>query len=224
MFDAVLSVSKHLITKLRVDANMKYIFDRTKSPDAHGNRKYGKKVDWKNLDLNLWIEVGEHPKFDHILIYTQELYSVQFERNLKVVILINTKNGKYVLLASTNLFQPALEIVQYYSSRFQIEFLFRDAKQFMGLNHCQARDEDKLDFHFNMSLAAINLFQLQMQINEESDKSLNSLIRRAYNTRLVGLIFNQLNSKAELDEFLDIKNPDIQKIINLGQVLYKKTG
>jgi len=224
MFDAVLSINKHLITKLRTDANMRYIFDRKENPNAHGNTRYGAKIDWKNLDLNRWIEEGTHPKLEHILIYTQELYSVQFERNLKVVILINTQNGKYVLLASTDLSQSGLEIVEYYSLRFQIEFLFRDAKQFMGLNHCQARDEDKLDFHFNMSLAAINLFQLQMQINEESDKSLNSLIRRAYNTRLVGLIFDQLNSKAELDEFLDIKDPDIQKIINLGQVLYKKTG
>jgi hypothetical protein len=222
MFDAVLSVSKHLITKLRVDANMKYIFDKTKNPEAHGNTRYGKKVDWKNLDLNYWIEIGAHPKFEHSLIYTQELYSVQFERNLKVVILINTKNGKYILLASTNLFQSALEIVQYYTLRFQIEFLFRDAKQFMGLNHCQARDEQKLDFHFNMSLTAVNLFQLQMQLNEESDKSMNSFIRKAYNTRLLRLLFDQLNSKAELNEFLDIEHPDFQKIINLGRVSYRK--
>lgn len=224
MFDAVLSVNKHLITKLRVDANMKYIFDRTKNLNAHGNTKYGKKVDWKNLDLNQWVEVGEHPKFEHILIYTQKLYAVQFERNLKVVILINTQNGKYFLLASTNLTQPALEIVQYYTLRFQIEFLFRDAKQFMGLNHCQARGEQKLDFHFNMSLTAVNLFQLQMQLNEENDRSMNSFIRKAYNTRLVGLLLDKLNSKAELNEFLDIEHPDFKEIINLGRVSYRKTG
>jgi len=47
--------------------------------------------------------------------------------------------------------------VSYYQSRFQIEFLYRDAKQFTGLTHCQARSENKLDFHFNASLIAVNL-------------------------------------------------------------------
>ena len=34
----------------------------------------------------------------------------------------------------------------------KMEFLFRDAKQFTGLQHCQARSESKLNFHFNASL------------------------------------------------------------------------
>jgi len=202
----------------------KYIFDRAKNPNAHGNRIYGNKVDWKYLDLTLWIEIGAHPKFDHVLIYTQNLYSVQFGRNLKVVVLINTKNGKYVLLASTDLKLTALEIVQFYSLRFQIEFLFRDAKQFTGLNHCQARSEEKLDFHFNMSLAAINLFQLQMKLNGQNNKSMNSFVRKAYNNRIINLLFDELNSKPELMEFLEVKHPAIQKIINLGQVIYKKSA
>jgi len=224
VFDAVLAMNKHLITKLRPDANMKYIFDRAKNPNAHGNRIYGNKVDWKYLDLTLWIEIGAHPKFDHVLIYTQNLYAVQFGRNLKVVVLINTKNGKYVLLASTDLKLTALEIVQFYSLRFQIEFLFRDAKQFTGLNHCQARSEEKLDFHFNMSLAAINLFQLQMKLNGQNNKSMNSFVRKAYNNRIINLLFDELNSKPELMEFLEVKHPAIQKIINLGQVVYKKSA
>ena len=223
MFDAILSINKHLITKLRSDADMKYLFDRAKNPEAHGNTKYAGKVNWKNLDLRKWIEIGKHPKFEHILVYSQEFYAVGFQRKLKIVLLLNTKNGKQNLLCSTDLFQDALEIVQYYSLRFQIEFLFRDAKQFMGLNHCQARSEEKLDFHFNMSLAAINLFQLQMKWNNQKDKSMNSLIRKAYNTRLISLICEQVNSKAKLNIFLDCQDPDFQKIINLGQMIYKKS-
>ena len=41
--------------------------------------------------------------------------------------------------------RPA-EILTFYQLRFQIEFLFRDAKQFTGLTHCQARDEAKFPF------------------------------------------------------------------------------
>jgi hypothetical protein len=34
--------------------------------------------------------------------------------------------------------------------------LYLDAKQHTGLNHCLARSENKLDFHFNASLTAVN--------------------------------------------------------------------
>lgn len=224
MFRAVFSMNKQLITKLRSDADMKYLLDRDKYPNAHGNKKYMGKVDWKKLDLQQWMDIGKHPKFDHLHIYTQVLYSVRFKMKLKAVILWNIQNNKYVLLASTDLRQDALGIVGFYALRFQIEFLFRDAKQFTGLNHCQARADEKLDFHFNMSMAAINLYRVQMKINEQDNASINSFIRKAYNTKLVSLVFDQLKSKAELDPFFDIYDPDIQKIIDLGQVTYKKSG
>jgi len=53
--------------------------------------------------------------------------------------------------------QAGEKIVRYYQARFQIEFLYRDAKQFTGLNNCQARSKNKLDFHFNAALTAVNL-------------------------------------------------------------------
>jgi hypothetical protein len=46
--------------------------------------------------------------------------------------------------------------VQYHKARFQIEFIFRDAKQFMGLGDAQTRDQKRLDFHFNAALSALN--------------------------------------------------------------------
>lgn len=124
---------------------------------------------------------------------------------------MNTKSNKYILLASSDVNQNACEILTFYQLRFQIEFLFRDAKQFTGLNHCQARDEDKLDFHFNMSLAAINLIQL-LKINDPTITSMKALTRKAYNTRIVQNLLHQLCLEVEFDVF----HPDIQKIINLG--------
>ncbi len=51
----------------------------------------------------------------------------------------------------------ASEILRYYKSRFQIEFLYRDGKQHTGLNDSQARSENKLNFQFNASLTSINI-------------------------------------------------------------------
>jgi hypothetical protein len=49
------------------------------------------------------------------------------------------------------------KIEWYYRPRFQIEFLIRDAKQYSGLEHGQARDKNKLHFHFNLSLTNVNI-------------------------------------------------------------------
>ena len=49
------------------------------------------------------------------------------------------------------------DVIEYYRTRFQIEFCFRDAKGFTGLAHCQARDVAKLSFNFNASLTSVNL-------------------------------------------------------------------
>ena len=57
----------------------------------------------------------------------------------------------------------AKDIIEYYHTRFQIDFCFRDSKQFTGLNDCQARDLKKLDFAFNVSLASVNIAKVMRQ-------------------------------------------------------------
>jgi len=64
-------------------------------------------------------------------------------------------------LFSTNINIDAKDILTFYKSRFQIEFIFRDAKQFTGLDDCQAHHLTKLDFHFNVCLLTLNLAKLQ---------------------------------------------------------------
>ncbi len=76
-------------------------------------------------------------------------------------------------------------VLHYDQLRFQIEFLFRDARQFTGLCHCQARDEGKLDFHFNMRMSAINIARAVQKLNP-AITSMNSFVRKAYNLKLVG--------------------------------------
>jgi IS4 transposase len=49
------------------------------------------------------------------------------------------------------------DIYCYYKARYQIEFLYRDVKQYTGLEHCQSKSETKLDFHFNTALTTINV-------------------------------------------------------------------
>jgi IS4 transposase len=62
------------------------------------------------------------------------------------------------------------EIVRFYRSRFQIEFLYRDAKQHFGLTSSQARSENKLNFHFNAALTAVNLSKIDWINNKRNDE------------------------------------------------------
>ncbi len=224
VIQTVLAYGKHLISKLRPDANLRYLLDREKNPNAHGNKKYDGKVNWGALNLDKWDFIGVDEIHPHLRICTQVLYSPQFKCKIRVVFLWNTRNNKYVLLFSTDISQDARKIVSYYQLRFQIEFIFRDAKQFTGLTHCQARGENALDFHFNMSFTALNLYRYQC-LKSESPKSLNSFVRKAYNTKLIKTLFQQLSTQHELKGIfsqnpclLNLSHHTVQKVINIGQI------
>jgi len=197
VLDTTIDYGKHFIGKLRSDANLKYVLDKTQNPNPHGNRKYDGKVNWKALNLDKWQYVGTDQKYPHLRLYTQILYSPQFKRNLKVVFVWNSKTGRYVVLFSTDLMQDARQIVAYYQLRFKIEFIFRDAKQFTGLTH------------YNYE-----------QIKSNSTLSMNSFIRKAYNTKFVQMLFDKLSFEPEFEAIFNINHTHVQQIINLGQVRY----
>ncbi len=210
VFAAFDEAGKHLITKLRADANLRFLYQGEHPTGKRGRKqKYDGKVDFS--DLSRWYFIGPDQKYAHLHIYTCILNSVRFKRNLRIVLLYNTQSNKYVLLACTDLNLEAQTILHFYQLRFQIEFLFRDAKQFAGFTHCQARDANKLNFHFNLSLAAINLARLE--IKEKNDtRSLNDLSRKAYNKRFLIWLFDKLSLKAQFD----LNQKRCQKAIRYG--------
>jgi hypothetical protein len=155
--DAILSVGLHFISRLRDDSVLKYKYYGEKTGRQGRPKQYNGKVDVKNLDTNYFsLDLST----EDIKIYSAVVYSKAFKRDIKLAVAIFFKDGKEIarkLYFSTDLEQEGEKIVRYYRSRFQIEFLYRDAKQFTGLTTCQARSENKLDFHFNAALTAINL-------------------------------------------------------------------
>lgn len=54
-----------------------------------------------------------------------------------------------------------MDVLDYYRTWFQIEFCYRDSKQFTGLTDCQSRYLEKLHFHFNASLTSVNLAKVK---------------------------------------------------------------
>jgi IS4 transposase len=131
-------------------------------------------------------------------LYTQVVWHVSLKRQIRLAYLKDSRKAhkpSYVVLFSTDVHQSAQDIYRFYKLRFQIEFIFRDAKQFTGLGDCQARDIKKLDFHFNASFTALNLAKLdavQTAGNQPFVFSMASLKRRALNDHLLNLFISKL--------------------------------
>jgi hypothetical protein len=155
--EAVLSAKMNFISRLRDDSVLKYKFTGEPTGNKGAPKKFAGLVDINNFNAN---EFSLDLSNEEITIYSLIVYSKAFKRDIKLAIAIFYKEGtesSRKLYFSTDLKQAGEKIVRYYQSRFQIEFLYRDAKQFAGLNNCQARSKNKLDFHFNAALTAINL-------------------------------------------------------------------
>jgi IS4 transposase len=135
----------------------------------------------------------------HLHLYTSVVWHKSLKRCLRVVVLVNHQNPakpRYIILASTDLELDGHKIVEYYGARFQIEFLFRDGKQFIGLSDCQSRHQAALDFHFNASLATINLVRAtELLFGQSQDPQVFSMAswkQRQFNERLLKLFIEKL--------------------------------
>ena len=125
----------HLISKLRGDA-ARY-FPYTGPYAGRGpRRKYGRKVDDENLPAQYLKETTMEGHIQTCLSQMPLLHK-EFAQPLNVVILaktnLRTQARAHVILFSSDLDLMYAPLVDYYGLRFQIEFNFRDAKQYWGL-------------------------------------------------------------------------------------------
>lgn len=202
------------IGKLRRDANLRYL-NQEQYPGRGRPRKYGQKVnltDYSNFEWVTQLSEG-------LELYTSVVWSISLQRQIRIVYLLNNSaSSSYAVLFCTNLELDAYSIYLYYQSRFQIEFLFRDGKQFAGLADCQARDLTKLDFHFNSSMTVLNLakWDAVRQHNSDSDFvfSMASYKRRAFNAHLLERFIDML----DLEPTLIKSHPNYSNLYNYGAI------
>jgi hypothetical protein len=159
--DSILAMEMHVISRFRDDADLKYLSMCLPTGKKGRPRKYGSKIDIKNIDKNYFELIGQNTE---ATIHSAIVYSKSLKRNIRLVhVTYSSNKGKLTrkLYFSTDSDMDALEILDCYKSRFQIEFLYRDSKQHTGLTDCQARSENKLNFHFNAALTAINIAKVE---------------------------------------------------------------
>ena len=201
------------IGKRRIDANLRDLYQGPQRPGPGRPKTYDGKVQWDDLSRFAKVETED----DDIVLYHQVLNHVQCQCNLRVVLVVDTKHHRRAVLFSTDVALDALTIYRYYKARFQIEFLFRDAKQCTGLIACQARSQAKLNFHFNASLSAVTLAKLearQQKGDVASAFSMVSLKRRAFNQHLIERISQYLAEGHSLEK----SSPEYEQLCNYGTI------
>ena len=121
------------------------------------------------------------------------------KRRVRLVVLLHRKapaKPRFIVLGSTDPELNGHKLLDLYAARVQIEFLFRDSKQFTGLLDCQARAESALDFHFNASLATLTLVRpeaLRVQQGQEPHVfSMASWKQCHFNERLLDVFMEKL--------------------------------
>lgn len=218
--DEVVALDLHLVSKLRIDADLRYCYTGEQKPKG-APRKYDGKVDLTDLSrLKLIGELADSTK-----IYSQVVWHVSLKRKIRIVYLLDQRNPdkqRVALLFSTDTTITPIRLYEYYKSRFQIEFIFRDAKQFTGLCDCQSRQQQSLDFHFNASLAALNIAKLEQQKTQPDtgeDSQPQSFSMATYKRlALNGHLLERFISMLGLDPTLIKSHPNYDLLLQYGSL------
>jgi len=154
--------SLHLISKLRWDAALYFPYDGPQKKRG-ANKKYGHKLNYNHIPEQY---LKETTVTDGIQtnIYQMKMWHKLFPDLLNVVVIvkINLKTGAraHVVLFSSDLDLAYDKLIDYYRLRFQIEFNFRDAKQFWGLEDFMNVNQLPVYNAANLSMFMVNLSQV----------------------------------------------------------------
>ena len=125
----------------------------------------------------------------------------------------NKKKREYVTIFSTDINMEAQTIVTIYRARFQIEFLFRDAKQHTGLSDCQSTNKKALNFHFNISMIALNFAKAEHARGKNMVFSMNNYRRKYSIINMLNYIYSKLHIIPDFTKKLKVQEDNNIKLI-----------
>jgi putative transposase len=197
---AVARTGLRLISKLRHDSQL-YLPYAGAYRGKGKRRKYGERLTLETLaEAHLKSETTE--KGVRTRVYQAQAWHKHFPDLLNVVVIVKThlKTGKTakVLLFSDDLALSSEAMIEYYSLRFQIEFNFRDAKQYWGLEDFMNVKETQVGNFANFSLFMVTFSQVLSAKIEGLDRGsmldLKTVFRaRKYTRRII----NSLGKEGE---------------------------
>lgn len=218
--DGIVGKGFSVIGKLRIDANLRMPYKGEQKKGRGRPKKFAGKCNIQELNgFDFESNIDDENK-----LYSGIFYHASLERMIRVVAVVSKQKDKIgmALLFSTDLSLDAITIYRYYKARFQIEFLFRDAKQFTGLDNCQSRNKESLNYHFNASFSALNSIKIQEQLDLKNHEnkwpfSMASHKARNHNESMIERIFSKLGF-----DLTSIKSsPIYEEVLNYGTISFR---
>ena len=149
----------HLISKLRRDAAL-YLLPTTPYQGRGRPTIYGEKFNPREIDSKYRVLTQTQGNMT-TKVYQMRCRHKRFQDPLNVVCLLKidtkTEAKSHVLLFSSDLDLDAETLIDYDSLRFQIEFNFRDAKQFWGLDDFMNVKQIPVNNAANLSMFRVNV-------------------------------------------------------------------
>lgn len=217
-------VNLHIISKLRHDSAL-YIPFKNPNSSKRSRRKYGDKLDYRNLP-DKYLCKSTIDKNIQTDIYQATLLHKEFAQALNVVILVkinlDTHARSHVILFSSDLDLKADKIIDYYKLRFQIEFNFRDAKQFWGLEDFMNLSQTAVTNAANLAFFMVNLSHHLLADFRQHNPNSGIIDLKAYyrGFRYVREILKMLPQKPEPILLAQI----FAKLTSLGRIHPSSTG
>ena len=149
----------HIISKMQHNAEL-YQKPTPEEKAEHPRLKYGARIDYHHLPEEL--RVSSTTEADYCTqVYQATCLHKHFAEMIHVVIIVRThlqtQRVGHVVLFSSDLSLDAVTLVDYYALRFQIEFTFRDAKQYFGLEDFMGVKEISIQNAVGLSFFMVNL-------------------------------------------------------------------
>jgi hypothetical protein len=207
----VVAAGFHLVSRLRKNVVLRYYYTGPQKPRGRP-RKYAGRVDLRRPDSTV-LPLDEELSDDKTKVYAGKVELMAASLPIKVVIVHHldpTGSIKGIkVYMSTDVEQSAAHLLSCYRARFQQEFIFRDAKQFVGLDEGQARDWIKIDSHINVAMTVVNLAKvahyLSIPVKQRGAFSMSDITTAYANERLALRIFSQCG--------IDPQQPKIQAVL-----------
>jgi len=151
-----------LVSKLRNNSALYLPYEGSYSGRGP-RRKYGQKLDYRNIPYE-YLQSTVLEKEIKPQIYQLTLWHKKFVDLLNVVVMVKTnlKTAKtaHVVLFSSDVTLGSADLIDYYQLRFQLEFNFRDAKQYWGLEDFMNVKERPVYNSANLAMFMSNVSQV----------------------------------------------------------------
>jgi len=208
----------HLISKMRSDAALYPPFEGEYSGTGRP-AKYGEKINVRKMDTKYLKETSTKGNL-RTDIYQGQFYNKEFAFALNVVVILKTnletRSQAHVILFSTDLALTYDKMIKFYSLRFQIEFNFRDAKQYWGLEDFMNVKETAVTNAANLSFFMVNFSHVLLQPFRQAhpDYSILDLKAHYHGYRYAAETIKMLPQKPDAILLADI----FQQIARLGAI------